>query len=167
MRKYNLPAIVAQVVVMALLLSSLSAAAELRYFQLNDGSVITGEIVSYSNGVYTVKTAALGTITIKDSQVSSVSSRPASSGKGSGKSNSGQDVSSQVKALEQKAMSDDKIMAIITALATDPEFQAVIQDPAIMNAITNNDVNALSNNPKFTALLNHPKVREIEKRLGN
>ena len=47
-------------------------AAELRQFTLADGGVISGEIESVQNGIYTIKSPSLGTITVKDSEIRSI-----------------------------------------------------------------------------------------------
>ncbi|MBF0459282.1 MAG: hypothetical protein HQK99_15440 [Nitrospirae bacterium] len=148
------------------MMASVSGAAEVREVQLNDGSVITGEIVSYINGVYTVKSATLGTMTINDAMVRSISSKGAAASTGSNKpAGSTQDTATQVKDLERKMMADKDIMNIILSLKEDPDVQKVLEDPEIMKAINRNDVQALMNNQKFLALLNNPKIKEIESKM--
>ncbi|MBF0567037.1 MAG: hypothetical protein HQK89_17565 [Nitrospirae bacterium] len=155
------------VVAIVLLTVPMSGFAGVREIQLNDGSVITGEIISYTNGVYTVKSATLGTITINDSMVYSISSKGGSGvSASSSPAGSGQDAASQAKNLQQRMMSDADIMNIILSLKDDPEIQKILQDPEIIKAVNNNDLQKLSTNPKFLSLLNNPKVQEIERKMG-
>ena len=54
---------------------------------------------------------------------------------------------------------------LIGALQSDPDMQALVNDPAILNAIQSGDISTLIQNPSFMKLLNNPRVREIEKSL--
>jgi hypothetical protein len=47
-------------------------AGEVKEVELNDGTVITGEIVSLNNGVYTIKSESLGTTKLSESKVRSI-----------------------------------------------------------------------------------------------
>ena len=44
-------------------------AAETREIELTDGSVVTGEVVSLSGGIYTIRSTTLGTLRIEASKV--------------------------------------------------------------------------------------------------
>ncbi|WP_052566994.1 leucyl aminopeptidase [Candidatus Magnetobacterium casense] len=69
------------------------------------------------------------------------------------------------KDLQQEMLQNPDILNIVMSLKNDPDFQQVLNDPEIIRAINANDVAALSANPKFTRLMEHPKVREIERKL--
>lgn len=71
-------------------------------------------------------------------------------------------VNSQVQDLQEKMLADKDIMALILALRDDPEMQALLNDPAVVKAISQGDTNALTANPRFMQLLNNPRVREIQ-----
>jgi hypothetical protein len=49
-----------------------AVAGELRDFELHDGSILTGELLSLRGGVYTLKSPSLGTITLNTSQVRAI-----------------------------------------------------------------------------------------------
>ena len=68
-----------------------------------------------------------------------------------------------LQALQQEIMANEQIMAMIMNMQDDPEIQAILQDPEIMNAINAGDMNALLANPKFIKLMQNPKIREITK----
>ncbi|MGC2062793.1 MAG: hypothetical protein WA610_07425 [Thermodesulfovibrionales bacterium] len=141
-----------------LLLAGMAAAAETRVIELVDGSTITGELLSLSEGVYTVRSAALGTIKINESKVRAIRSK--------GPAGTAADAGSQVKSLQDAMMSQADIMSMIQALQNDPEFQKVLKDPEIMKAVQAGDIAVLTANPRFMRLLNNHVVQEIKKKLA-
>jgi hypothetical protein len=122
---------------------------------LRDGSAITGEVVSLNDGVYTIKSATLGTITVKESDVRSLTKGAAAPDPG------------QMGALQERMTSDPDTMSTLTALQDDPELKAVLNDPEVLNALQSGNVDALLSNPKVAHLADDPKVQEITKKLGN
>jgi hypothetical protein len=75
-------------------------------------------------------------------------------------------VTSQVQELQQKMLADDQTMALILSLQNDPEMQALLNDPVLLEAVAAGDLTALTANPKFMKLLDNAKVKEIQKRVG-
>jgi hypothetical protein len=71
-------------VVILLITASSAPAAEMREIEMSDGSVVTGEVLSLSKGIYTIKSDSLGTIKIDESKVRVI--RPRSAYQGSGAS---------------------------------------------------------------------------------
>ncbi|MBV6342228.1 leucyl aminopeptidase [Candidatus Magnetobacterium casense] len=67
--------------------------------------------------------------------------------------------------LKQEMLQNPDILNIVMSLKNDQDFQQVLNDPEIIRAINANDISALSANPKFTKLMEHPKVKEIETKL--
>ncbi len=132
-------------------------AAEIQDIELTDGSVITGEVVSMSKGIYTVRSSTLGTLRIEASKVRVIRSR--------GSAAPG-DTGGRVKSLEDKMFADGDIMAAISALQNDPDFQKVLRDPEIMKAVQAGDIAALMKNPEFMKLLNNQTVQDINKKLA-
>jgi hypothetical protein len=131
-------------------------ASETREIELTDGSVITGEIVSLSGGVYTIKSATLGTLRIESSTVRLIRLQ--------GSASPG-DAAGQIKSLENKMLGDTEIMETIRALQNDPDFQKILQDPEIMKAVQSGDIAALTRNPDFMKLLNKQSVQDIGRKL--
>jgi hypothetical protein len=128
--------------------------AEIREIELTDGSVITGEIVSLSGDVYTVRSATLGMIQIEESKVRTIRKKRATGTAG--------DSAGQIKSLQDKMLNDPEIMPMIQALQNDPDFQTILQDPEIMKAVQNGDLITLMGNPQFMRLLNKQTVQEIK-----
>ncbi len=138
-------------------------AGEPRDIELNDGSVITGEVLSLSGGTYTIKSDSLGTIKLEDSKVRAIRSKSAD-GNGSQKSSaslSGADA----RNIQEKMMSDKEIMAMIQSLQNDPDFKKILEDPGTMKAVQAGDISALMANPQFMKLLNNSTVKDIEKKV--
>ena len=132
--------------------------AEIREIELTDGSVITGEAVSLSGGIYTIRSAALGTVRVEESKVRTIRVKGSSVSTG--------DTAGQLKSLQEKMTSDGEVMNTIQTLQNDPEFQKILEDPEIMKAVQAGDINALMANPRFMELLNKPAVQEIGKRIS-
>jgi hypothetical protein len=137
--------------------STLLNAAEIREIELTDGSVITGEVVSLSGGVYTLRSAALGMVQVDESKVRTIRIK--------GSSNNPKDTASQLKSLQEKMSRDREVMNTIQSLQNDPDLQRILEDPEIMKAVQAGDINALMANPRFMELLNKPAVQEIGRRM--
>ena len=148
--------------VVALSLVAVNArAGELRDIELKDGSIITGQVVSLNNGIFTIKSDTLGTLKVEESKVKAIRPRSPSQGPGAVQNNTRSDVQS----LQHRMMCDQEIMGLIHSLQNDPEFKKLLEDPEIMNAVSAGDIAALTANPKFMKLLNNPAVQEIQKKV--
>lgn len=136
-------------------------AGEIREIELNDGSVITGELLSLSGGIYTIKSASLGTVRVEEAKIRAVRSKtPTSSGL---QSNGGASV--QAGSLTDRMMNDVEIMTMIQGLQDDQDFKKILADPEIMQAIKNNDFATLMSKPEFLKLLDKPSVRNIQEKV--
>jgi hypothetical protein len=135
-------------------------AGGLREIELKDGSIITGDVVSLSNGMYTIKSDSLGTVKIEESKVNVIRPKSSPQGAGAAKSAGGEALS-----LQNKMMNDQEIMGMIQSLQNDPEFKKILEDPEVLKAVNEGDTAALMANPKFTKLLNNTTVQEIQKKV--
>lgn len=134
-------------------------AGEQRHIELSDGSVITGEIISFKNGEYTIRTDSLGTVNINESKIRIIRSN-------AGKTNArgfSPSINTELKVLQEMMMNDKQIMNMIMSLQNDSAFQEILKDPAIMKAVNSGDIGILMSNPKFTNLLKNKTVQEIKK----
>lgn len=136
---------------------------------LQDGSVVIGEVVGCKDGVYTIETDNLGTITVDQSRIKSIkiqSSTDESEPADSEAAASGMKVDpAQIQSMQESLMADQEIMRIIQSLQSDPNVQALINDPEIVEAINSGDIGTLLSNPKFMNLLNNPKIQEINQKV--
>jgi hypothetical protein len=146
-------------IILVVLLSASAgpAKADTREIELNDGSVIAGEIISLSDGIYTVRSASLGTLRIEASRIRVI--------RAPGTTTS-QNNSSHVDSLRNEMLSDAEIMNAIRSLQNDPDVQKVLQDPEIMKAIRIGDIGTLMRNPKFMKLLDKQSIRDINNKLA-
>ena len=141
------------------ILAVTSSAAEIKEIELTDGSIITGEVLSLSSGVYTIRTVSLGTLKIDDAKVRAIRPQGTPSSQQSGRTGN-------VKSLQDKMLSDQEVMGMIQSLKDDPQFTKILDDPEIMNAVSTGDTAALMANPKFLQLLNNPTVRDIQQKVA-
>ncbi|MEE8484542.1 MAG: hypothetical protein V3S46_08075 [Nitrospinota bacterium] len=142
--------------------TSVAYAGELKEIVMKDGSVIIGEIVSLSNGVYTIKSGSLGAIKVKDSRIRSI--RPAGEG-GTADKGSGSPTRAQIDAIRTNMMGNEEVMKMILALQNDPDFKEILQDPSIMNAVNSGNLDALTTNPKFMKLINNSQIKGITEKV--
>ncbi len=135
-----------------------SQAGQVKTIDLTDGSVITGEVLSLTNGLYTIRTVSLGTVTVRDDRVRAIRT-PGSASSPAAPS------SADLSSLTEKMLSDSEIMSMIQSLKNDPSFQKAMEDPDIMKAVSSGDTAALMANPKFLELMNNATVRDIQKKV--
>lgn len=139
--------------------------------ELKDGSVLTGDLVGYSGGIYTLRSPTLGEIRLEESQVLSV--RPGATGDPAGADAAGglgglrlpPDLAGQVQATQQRLISDPAVFGMIMALQNDPAIRAVLSDPAFLSLITSGNLQAIQGSPGFQELLQNPGLRAILEQL--
>lgn len=147
-----------------LILSVAGFCGQVSRIELIDGSVIKGEITSFQNGIYAIKTEKQGTVKleflkIKKIETTNKASAPAKIGiPAQPQLNLNK---SDVNELSQKIMSNPDTMKIVSELVVDPQFQEVMKDPDILNAAKTQDINALMSNKKFMDLINNPRIQQI------
>lgn len=126
--------------------------------ELRDGSRIQGEIQGISDGVYTVLSPSLGVVHVEQSNIV----RIVYSGGGSDPSPARDDETAmEIRQLQESLVQDAGAMASILSLQSDPQIQALLQDPAIVQAIQAGDYASLLGNPKIRALENNEKLQQL------
>jgi hypothetical protein len=139
-----------------------ASAGELRQIELTDGSTIAGEVLSMERGIYTVRSAGLGTVRIEESKIRAIRSGSPS---GSPVAASGSGTAAEVQSVGRKMLGDQEVMTLIQSLQNDAEFQKILEDPEIMKAVNAGDITALTDNPRFMKLLSNPTVQNIQKKV--
>lgn len=148
------------------MLSAVTYGEQVSRIELNDGSVINGQIVSYLNGVYTINTGTMGEIKIEASKVSKIEAAHASSLSVSNTDGQMNNISkAQIDNYRQTIMNNPENASIVTGLATDPDIQELAKDPAIIEAAKSGDLQALMKNEKFMGIVNSPKMKDAVKKL--
>ena len=137
-----------------------SVRAETPRFELSDGTVITGTVSEFANGVYTVKSASLGTIHINQKDIRSI----VYGGQSQVRSGGGADAQAQIQAIQTSLAQDPGMMSLILALQNDPAMQAILADPEITRAVAAGDVSALLSNKKIIELMEDPRIKAIVQR---
>jgi hypothetical protein len=132
--------------------------------ELVDGSIIEGEITSFQNGVYTLKTQTQGTIKLEFLKIKKIETSNKISAPAKIETPSQPNVNidkSDINQLSQKLMSNPDTMKAVSELVADPQFQEIMKDPDIINAAKLQDINALMSNEKFMSLINNPRIQQI------
>lgn len=158
----------AAIVVASLLLAGAAAAGQLREVVLEDGSVILAEVLAMKDGVYTLKSKAMGTIDIDESAIrairspsaagtapAAVASQPRTDEAGSA------GVQAMRKSMMGSVMSNPNLLGMIFALRNDPQVQRVLQDPEVMEKVMAGDMEGLKNDPAFRALMENPDIQSL------
>lgn len=149
-----------------LLLSATAYCEQMSKIELTDGSIINAEIISLDNGVYTLNAESLGRVKIDASKIRKVEAKnentPSTVNIPEPSDNT---IKSGVDKYKTIMMGDPQILKIANDLAMDPQFQEIIKDPQIANAINSGDIQALMSNQKFMNIINHPKIEEIKDKL--
>ena len=154
-------------VLFVLMSLSLADAAEKSRIELADGSALDGEIVSFSDGKYTVNSSSLGTLQIEDSKVRAIHKGDLITGvpKTEVAASDTVDVQSEMQRLQPVITGNPEIMRTVAGLISDPDFKALLEDPAIMSAAKSLDVKALMANEKFVKAVNSSAVQEIKQKI--
>ena len=134
--------------------------------ELIDGSVLSGEVISFREGVYTVRSTSLGTIEINESQIRVIRVKPSESATGKTVRPTNTSIDNELKILEESITSDQQIMQMIISLQNDPDIQELLQDAGIMEAVRSGDISTLMSNPKFRKILENPDIQQIQRRVG-
>ncbi|MDD1475102.1 hypothetical protein MEO41_28105 [Dolichospermum sp. ST_sed4] len=105
---------------------------QLSKIELSDGSLINGEIVSFLNGVYTIKAATVGDITVACDKVVKIES---ASHVSTYRTTQPADLTqTQVSAYKQKLMENPENAAIVKGIAKNSGLQEMADDPEILDA---------------------------------
>jgi len=162
---------------LAVFCSPLSTYGEtLREIELTDGSILRAEIVSMSNGVYRLRSDALGEIEIPEHRIKVIRSleEPIT---GTQMDTESEAIFSLPTAtipppapstedLQQVLQQDPAAMEKILSLQGDPLVQSILDDADTLRAIEAGDIGTLLNDPKIRALMSHPTVRDLSGKYG-
>lgn len=163
------------------LLGNTVIAGEVKQIELVDGSIISGDIVSLSDGVYTIQSTSLGTLKLDEAQIATIhlqaksqeSTVPATApANGTSLQNllasqkQSENVPEMLQALQSLMVGDQDIMSTILALQEDSKIKEALADPTLVEMVKAGDIQALAANPKFTRLLEHPEIQALQKKLG-
>ena len=147
------------------IISSASHAGVVSQIKLVDGSVIQAEIISFSNGVYKLRSKSLGILSIAEDRVQSI--RPNKSqipGTPAQLESSDLSVGKKVQGLQQKLTSDPKTMEMLLDLQSDPSMSSVLKDKELMQAIQQGNLSKVVKNPKIKKLMKSKALGKVIQR---
>ena len=144
---------------------SSSHAGVVSQIKLLDGSVIQAEIISFSNGVYKLRSKSLGTISVAEDRVQSIRPNKSQiSGTPAQLETAGPPVGQKVQGLQQKLTSDPKTMEMLLDLRKDPSMIGVLNDKDLMRAIQQGNLSTVIKNPKIQKLMKSKAVGDVIQR---
>ncbi len=143
------------VIFIILFSASLVSASTLNRFELKDGSVIQGEILSYSKGIYKINSNVLGTITLPENTIRSI--RPASSSE----KKTQPAAPTAIDQVQKQMMNDPETVQLIQQLQNNPAVQEILQDKELMNAIAQGNLSRVGTDPKIKALMEQKTIGKI------
>ena len=147
------------------IVSSASHAGVVSQIKLLDGSVIQAEIISFSNGVYKLRSESLGTLSIAEDRVQSIRPNKSQTPEMLEKlESSDPSVGKKVQGLQQKLTSDPKTMEMLLDLGNDPSMIGVLNDKDLMRAIQQRNLSTVIKNPKIQKLMKSKAVGEVIQR---
>lgn len=142
---------------------SIAWASGLNRFELMDGSVIQGEILSFTQGVYRINSDALGTISLPEEKIRAIKPAQNSDSK-AGNSNQPKeptDGAQKIDRMQGRMLSDPETVRLIEELQNNPSVQSILQDEELMQAISQGNLNRVSEDPKIKALMKDKTVGKI------
>ena len=144
---------------------SSSHAGVVSQIKLLDGSVIQAEIISFSNGVYKLRSESLGTLSVAEDRVQSIRPNKSQiSGTPAQLETADPPVGQKVQGLQQKLTSDPKTMEMLLDLGNDPSMIGVLNDKELMRNIQQGNLSTVIKNPKIQKLMRSKAVGEVIQR---
>ena len=144
---------------------SASHAGVVSQIQLLDGSLIQAEIISFSNGVYKLRSESLGTLSIAEDRVQSIRPNlPQIPGTPNQLQAADPAVGQKVQGLQQKLISDPKTMDMLLDLQSDPSMSSVLKDKELMRAIQQGNISKVVKNPKIKKLMKSKALGKVIQR---
>jgi hypothetical protein len=152
---------------------AIAIAGQASKIELTDGSVLEAEVTAIDNGNYTLTSPSLGQLRIpaakiRKIEIASANTPPANAAPGSLNAAPGSlndAYKAKMNSLSASMAANPDIMATVSSLANDPEFQEIAKDPEVVNEVQAGNIQALMSNKKFMSVINHPKIQEINDKL--
>src|SRR3989338_5329187 len=131
---------------------------------LKDGSVIKGNVLQLTDGIYTLETDNLGKVNVAESEIVSIAAESTPALQATVDTASAA-LKGQAQEIQTNLLSDPSIMAEIQNIMQDPEIRGVLSDPAFMNAIMSYDPKQIQQGEKTQYLLQNPKFRSLMEKI--
>jgi len=131
---------------------------------LKDGSVIKGNVLQLTDGIYTLETDNIGKVNVAESEIVSIAAESTPALQATGDTASAA-LKGQAQEIQTNLLSDPSIMAEIQNIMQDPEIRGVLSDPAFMNAIMSYDPKQIQQSEKTQYLLQNPKFQSLMEKI--
>jgi len=142
---------------------SSAGASTLNRFELMDGSVIQGKILSFSKGIYQINSEVLGTISLSEEKIKAI--KPVRNSGLRVKSSNGPNQptpgAQKIDQMQDRMLSDPETVRLIEGLQNNPSVQKILQDEELMRAIEQGNLNRVGEDPKIKALMNDKTIGKI------
>ncbi len=142
---------------LTIFISSQAFAGPTQNIELTDGSIVRAEVISLSDGTYTLRSDTLGDMRISAAKIKSIAT-PALP---TAAANPAAASTAELDSIRKSLINNPSSMAKIESLQNDPLVKDILNDEATMRAINTGDVSTLMNNPKIKALMEHSTVRDL------
>ena len=103
--------LVRSILFLLIVFAGTALAGQILEIELTDGSVISGEVLSLTGGIYRIRSGALGTVSIPQSKVQII--RPPGSGHNQSPRRFPNPMSGQLDGMQQTLMGNPDIMQMI------------------------------------------------------
>ncbi len=142
---------------------SLAGASNLSRFELMDGSVIQGQVLSHSGGVYKINSDVLGTVSLSEEKVRSIQPVETSNSKAANGIEPKEQTpgAQKIDQMQDRMLNDPETVRLIQELENNPSVQQILQDEELMQAIAQGNLNRLGQDPKIKNLMNNKTVGKI------
>ena len=139
-----------------------------RVIELNDGSRVSGVIVDYANGTYTIQSESLGRLQLRDAQIRSIQAPAQAKEQAEILTPASPDTAtlSQLDHIQKRIVTESDGLPLVMSLQQDPDILAILNDPQLMQAIMSGHITNLQNHPKFRQLESNPTIQEILRMLN-
>ena len=132
--------------------------------ELRDGSVVSGELVSVTDGIYRIRSDNLGEIQVRESDVLAI--RPGATAAEPGATPTGPRTDTvgpgvNLTGIQQQLLGNPQTMEAITRLQNDPAITSALSDPEFTRLIMSGDIETLRTDPRFQRLLENPAIQAI------
>jgi len=128
--------------------------ASQKTFLLKDGSLFKGELISFNEGVYTIRTSHLGEIQLKDADVQNIS-------ESSAPSTNDVSLKQQVGEIQGTITADAQLMKEIQDVVANEKIMELLSDPALINDIMSFDEEKIKSNRTINELIHHPEIQKL------
>ncbi len=129
--------------------------------ELNDGSIISGEIVSLKDGVYTIYSNQLGTLEISHSNIRAIHSETSHLLTDKEINPQIPSIATGLQALQGLIMNSPETLETLLSLRNNPDVQATLQDQKVMDAVKAGDLSALIAHPIFGKIVKDQRMKKV------